>query len=498
MDPIPDAGNSTRAARRVLAVAALILVGLYAVESRGVFKWLLNPQPVTAPDLTGPFVKGSDSIAYYAWLRSPLLDGDLQFDDEFAATFTRVPGSEASMPWTPTGHRPNHWPVGPAIVWAPAVATVHGVLTALGSRSPWPADGYSPPYQLAVSLTTLAAALLTLLFTCRIARRFAQPAAAAVAASLIVLATPIVAYGTVEVAIRHGPATGCLAAYVFVWLRSLGSLWVRRWAAVGALLGLACLMRWQLATFAILPALEAAWLARSGRAGGVSPLFVSLRLLVAAVASLLVFTPQLVGMQIVYGSPLGGVHQTGHNWLNPPLWLVLGSTDRSFFYWTPITLLSVAGLLHLARSNRVAAMLAVAVAAQVYGIATVMGAEVGLGWSFGFRYLTEACVCLVPGVAVLFARSTPRTARFLAVAGGVLVGWNLMLLGVYRHNLGMSGDPAEVFQMVVRFVRLRPLEGIVTLLTAGGFLAVTVGALRVRPETIAATPVVETPQRLAA
>ena len=41
-------------------------------------------------------MKGSDAVGYYAWLRSPLVDGDLQFDNEFAPTFARTPGAEGA------------------------------------------------------------------------------------------------------------------------------------------------------------------------------------------------------------------------------------------------------------------------------------------------------------------------------------------------------------------------------------------------------------------
>ncbi|MBY0515152.1 MAG: hypothetical protein K2P78_14760, partial [Gemmataceae bacterium] len=132
---------------------------LFAIEARGSFAALVSPGAVPA-DTTGPFGKGSDCMGYYAWLRSPLVDEDFHFDNEFASTFARVPGSEAALPRTATGHRANPWPVGPAVAWAPAVVAVHGVLRLLGEASPWPADGYSAPYQLAVAGTTFALALL--------------------------------------------------------------------------------------------------------------------------------------------------------------------------------------------------------------------------------------------------------------------------------------------------------------------------------------------------
>jgi hypothetical protein len=191
MEPLP-AKQHSRGARRILVAAAAIHIALFVLEHRGTFAHLLAQPTVPPAGMMGPFAKGSDCIGYYAWLRSPLIDHDFQFDNEFATTIARTPDYEAVFPLTVTGHRSNPWPVGPAIIWAPAVVTVHQILCGLGRHSPWPADGYSPPYQLAVGGTTLALALLTLSLAYRIGRRFASPFTSAAAAALITLGTPAI------------------------------------------------------------------------------------------------------------------------------------------------------------------------------------------------------------------------------------------------------------------------------------------------------------------
>jgi hypothetical protein len=258
--------------------------------------------------------------------------------------------------------------------------------------------------------------------------------------------------------------------FVFVWLRTFGNIRPRRWIGLGCLLGLVCLMRWQLATFAMLPALEAIWLATRTDSWP-HRIRIALRLAVAGLVCVVVFTPQLVAKQIVYGHPLGGLHRTAQNWLHPSLWAVLGSTNLSLFYWTPITLPALAGLVYVAfRSRRPAVViLAAAVAVQIYTVSALLGGEAFLGWSFGFRLLTETCVLMAPGAAVLFDRANTRTVRGLAVGGGLLVGWNLLLLGVFRHNVGcwFGGDPAAVLATVQRYVWHRPLEALGKLAAAG-------------------------------
>jgi len=343
---------------------------------------------------------------------------------------------------------------------------VHLLLRGLGRHSPWPVDGYSPPYQLAAAGTTLALALLTLVLLYRIGRRFSGPTAAAAAAALLTLATPIVAYGAVDVCMAHGPATAFLVLFVFVWLRTFGSTNPGRWLGVGCLLGMVSLMRWQLSTFAILPALEALglaiyaerWQARIG---------IAVRLALAGLMAVIVFIPQLVVKQIVYGHPLGDLHPTAHNWLTPSLWTVLGSTDRSLCYWNPITLPALAGVLYASFRSRHPAMriLTLAIAVQIYTVSALFGCGVYLGWSFGFRMLTETCALMVPGIAVLFDRASPRSARRLAISGGLLVGWNLLLLGGFRCAVAeVMGDNAfTVFAVAARYIKIQRLEALAML-----------------------------------
>ena len=199
-------------------------VALFILQNRGQFQQLVSPMPVTVTPayMWGPFTF-VDCIGYYAWLRSPLIDGDFMFDDEFAPTLARIPEAKWAICMTPTGHWENRLPVGPALAWAPAVVTVHLLLCGLGRYAPWPADGYSPPYQIAVGGTTLALALLTLVLLYRMRHRFSGPTAAAAAAALLTLATPVLAYGAVDVAMSHGPATAFLTLFVFIWLRNFGS-----------------------------------------------------------------------------------------------------------------------------------------------------------------------------------------------------------------------------------------------------------------------------------
>ena len=67
------------------------------------------------------------------------------------------------------------------------------------------------------------------------------------------LGSTIVYYSAVEVSMAHGLGTASLAVLVWSWHKTYGSLRPGRWLMVGILVGVTVLMRWQLATFALLP-----------------------------------------------------------------------------------------------------------------------------------------------------------------------------------------------------------------------------------------------------
>jgi hypothetical protein len=74
---------------------------------------------------------------------------------------------------------------------------------------------------------------------------------------------------------------------------------------------------------------------------------------------------------------------------------------------------------------------------------------------------------------------------FAAIGAGLLVLWNLLLLGTYRHWIvgPHGGTPEEMLHFVSRFCVLRPLEAAGMLILAAGFTAVLVSAIRKTPVT---------------
>ncbi len=277
-----------------------------------------------------------NGLGYYAWLRSLLIDGDWSFDNEFDEHALKNDYVPPPFYRTEIGRRPNQWSIGPACLWAVTIVPVHVVTKVL---SPSAANGYSPPYQWTVGITSLVASFAGLAFTFAVCRTVSRPSRAALGVAFLWLGTTVVYYGATEVSSAHGLRATAMAVLVWYWFTTYGSTRPTRWLLVGLLVGAVGLMRWQLLTFAALPAGElllTRWQSEEvtpraalGRAAVCAAL--------AALGGVIAFSPQMLAWRCVYGdwlvSPVPGV---AWNWSHPSVWQVLCSWDRSLFYWTPL------------------------------------------------------------------------------------------------------------------------------------------------------------------
>src|SRR5260370_1984084 len=107
---------------------------------------------------------------------------DLNFENDYLAgnqTFVMArvdaQGHLLREMYTKTGHVENHFSVGPAILWAPVLVPVHlAVLFLDRFGAHIPADGYSPPYVLAMGLTTAFYGFLSLFLAFPLSRNYFQ------------------------------------------------------------------------------------------------------------------------------------------------------------------------------------------------------------------------------------------------------------------------------------------------------------------------------------
>jgi len=358
----------------------------------------------------------SDGIFYYAPLRSLVVDGDLDFENEYRVLGAR-PGY---FQRTVTGRLPNNYSVGPAIAWLPFFLGAH----ALGLLGLYRPTGFGYPYFTAIATGTAVAGFVGVVFVFRLLRVYFPSAIAFTATVFVWLASFHIWYMVFEPSMSHAMAMASVA--LFLWRTQGGLRDTKDFAWAGVLGGIAALIRWQNVVF--LPVgLAVSW-SKYGRPKTVS-------LVAGAAAFALVFTPQLLYWKSLYGGflliPQGGGYI---DWARPELMAVLFSSRHGLLAWAPLLWLGVLGFPGFFRREPVlAGALALATMAAWYVNASVFDWWVGA--SFGSRRFDGAIPGLALGVAVSIRWWSIQVARRPLFASSLMLApfvvWNGMLMGVY-------------------------------------------------------------------
>ncbi len=360
---------------------------------------------------------GGDGYQYYVLLRSPVFDHDLDFANDFES-FGVPPATTLS------GQITSRMPIGTALVWAPAVLATHvAVRVANGLGAAIPADGFSPPYQAAATVTTFALVVAALILLERVLRPRYGRGPALLAVLGVWLATPLQFYATANAFMSHGASAFAATAFVLAWLRARETTETEPWLLTGFFGGLMCLIRPQDAVLIAPAALELLVRGREGR-----------RPLGALVAwPILMGVVQIAVWLRMYGLGFARVvsdqSYVGHTSVHALD--VLFSARHGLFPWTPIAIAAVLGWIGLARRQpRLAALFALA-----FALAVIANGAMQDWWgsdSFGQRRLLALTPLLAFGLAEAFAFFERRP---LVLAAGVLAAfvlWNDQLAFLYN------------------------------------------------------------------
>lgn len=390
---------------------------------------------VALPKPDGRVVVG-DALHHYVQLRSAVFDHDLHFRNEYVRMYG-LRGDESGTEWvyegTATGHVRNLMPVGPAIVWAPAFLLVTA-LTWLGQFIGWhyPVDGYGRIFQATAAISGIAAAAAGVWFSFLAAAHLFGRRTAAWSAVVIWLSSSAVYYSAISPAYSHSASllSGGLFWYAFV--RTRDQVTAGRFALLGALAGLAALMRWQDAILLAVPAVNLMWNrrqpARIGRTAALG--------LLTVLSALLAFTPQMIVWQTLYGQPFAIPQgESFMRWGQPALLAVLFSDWHGLFTWTPVVAIAVLGLPFLWRRERLVCVASVAFALLSWYV-NAAAADWWAGEAFGARRFISCVPVFVLGLSALIDRWAP-SPRTLALCGAFVIGHTLLLL--LQYQLFMHG-----------------------------------------------------------
>jgi hypothetical protein len=403
-----------------------------------------------------------DGIYYYVYLRSIVIDGDLDFTNDYTLyqQFNNEDlGKKREMlelHKTPFGKPANYFSVGPAVLWFPVYLPTHAFALALGL----PHDGFSYFYEAPILLLSILYGFVGILLIYRVAAGLFSRWAAFVALLGMWMATNLVYYMGVSPSAYHVLSLFTVALFLFIWWRTRGKRTWRGWFVLGLSGGLMTLVRWQDILVTLLPLFE---MIADGRTLLKSASFVSMvraklpQGLIFVAGLLIAFFPQMLAWQILYGAPLTAPQGSTFFYpLRPEMWNVLFGLKRGLFTWTPLVFLAVVGFIPLYRRDRLLGASAVAILLAETYVNSIVYDWWG-GEAFGARRFVSLIPFFALGLAALVEAISKRVPRrALLVALGAFMVWNLLFIlqyDLWLHGIGhISADPTLAEITVDKFL----------------------------------------------
>ncbi|MBN1866444.1 hypothetical protein JW916_04035 [Candidatus Sumerlaeota bacterium] len=357
------------------------------------------------PFLWTPWIHGNDGVRNYAYCRSPWIDGDLDFTDEFkhyrAEGEIQFPPSSDPV----TGRPGNPLGIGMGILWSPFFLLAH-MAAKIG---PWEADGYSAPYAWAVCLGSTLYAIAGLFLLTRVLSWRFDSRSALTGVVAVWLGSPLVFYMYLHPSMSHAGSFFWCSLLVWEYEHWRQHPSRRHFFLIGLTVGLAAATRYDNAIYLLLPA---AFWARSRWASLYSPVrrpgagrSAMGALALIGIGLCVGFLPQMAAWHSMYGSWFAGPrdYDLATNlaiWKSPNLMAVLLSGHRGLFVWSPVLLIATVGFVRLVTRRRLLdSALAAGLAIQLWiigGWAVWWG-----GASFGQRFFIHCTPAFALGLACL-------------------------------------------------------------------------------------------------
>jgi len=371
---------------------------------------------------------------YYAFVRSVVIDGDLDFRNEFdELTPYREQILENERRVTPTGLISNKYHIGYALLSLPGflvahLATLSG--NALGILELAP-DGYSLLYDFLVPFSHALFALWGFILAVKVLEEYFSTQISLLAMGLVWFGTSLFYYGTVFLTMVHAAGFLLVSALFYLALqfrrdRSLGTM-----ATLGLVAGLAVVLRPTNLIFLLLPGIiigPTLWDLRRTK-----PTLLGL-IAAFSLPALVVVSLQIVTWQILYGVPIHYSY-AGESffWSAPAFPEVLISSNHGLLFFSPVVALAFLGLIP-SRGSGLPYSVSLGALATLSLLCYINAAwhSWWFGHAFGARAFSEAGLFFALGLGSLLERSV-RYWRLVLPLLALFVLWTCFLMYLYCY-----------------------------------------------------------------
>lgn len=371
-----------------------------------------------------------DPSFYYAQIRSPIIDHDLDFSNETVTGGKPVINPE-------TGLQESAWPIGPSILWSPFFILAHLIVLLF---NPSQGNGFYFPYIALVAIGSIGYGLAGLFLTYRAVRYFANRFLSIVATILGLAATPLFFYTFRQPFMAHttGLFASALIVFVYLMLAEKEELGEESGLLFGVSLGLCFLTRWNGLLLAIVPTIyffdHFLRSLRQRSRKNLRDLLV--QLLVLAGVFIITISPQL-SLWYRLDRSFFVIPQSGTAFVDSilpeNLPKIFFDTNRGLVYWSPYVLLGIVGMFFIT-DLKVRLMALISILSQI----VLIGYRVDWysGGGFGARYFIE----FVPFVAIGFVsllQKLPERINWkpiISIGAAILIAHQMNLMYAVEHG----------------------------------------------------------------
>ncbi|HEY9616577.1 MAG TPA: hypothetical protein V6C64_07045 [Microcoleaceae cyanobacterium] len=367
----------------------------------------------------------SDGNGYYAWVRSLVIDGDIDFKDDFEQLYFPDPPPPEWSQRTPKGLVPNKYPIGLAILETPGFLIGH----AIAKLTTFADDGISLPYQLSVTISLVMLILASFYLLYQALRNYQISSQIALLFCVMpLIGTNLIHYVAKEPAMAHGAGVAMINILIFISSLKANSFKSKFLAGLipGLLMGLTIIIR--LSNIVFLPCYF--WLFRSDFSDRRKSLP-----LVLGIGSM-VFLQQF-SLFCLWGKPVANSYQ-GQGFtagIQGVFDIVLGTHYGLFLYhpwYLVLVSLNIVGICLLARQQKLWHGIILFCFTGLWILNGLWGFS---GDSFGSRAFIESLPLLSLGAAMTVEHLSDRTIHWMKFPGlilaGLLIATNIYLWGGY-------------------------------------------------------------------
>jgi hypothetical protein len=376
------------------------------------------------PDVTK--VLTWDAFGYYLLLPGKFIYKDVKqmqwiegVKDKYQTT-----GNLYQVSTLPNGNRVMKYLIGISILYAPFFLVGH----ACAGIFDLPQDGFSAPYQLAISFAALFYAFLGLWVLGRVLLRYFSDAVASVTLILVALATNYPQYVSVDSAMTHGYIFTLYALLLWATLSWHDRPNTVKAFFIGAVMGLGVISRPTEAVMIFIPLLygmqdpvskQRKWkLVRQHRS----------HIFFAFIGGLMAVFPQLLYWKTVTG---GWIYDVGSKWtFLQPHWQILFGWEKGWFIYTPVVVLMVMGLFYFKKNPFYRSVL----------IFFIINTWIVLAWSdwrygasYSARALLQSYAVMALPMAVMVSKAIFHRLKYLFMTAGLFLVF-LNLFQIWQYN----------------------------------------------------------------